>query len=59
MDKSSLFSALSLVSVFIYMYIGFYTFSQNKKSIEQLVKNTDDLLYKAKQNGRNRIEYSD
>ena len=33
MDKSSLFSAFSLVAVFIYMYIGFYTFSQNKKSI--------------------------
>lgn len=33
MDAISLFSALSLVSVFIYMYIGFYTFSQNTKSI--------------------------
>lgn len=32
MDKSSLFSAFSLVAVFIYMYIGFYTFSQNTKS---------------------------
>lgn len=33
MDVISLFSALSLVSVFIYMYIGVYTFRQNKKSI--------------------------
>lgn len=32
MDKSSLFSAFSLVAVFIYMYIGFYTYGQNKKS---------------------------
>lgn len=30
---------------------------QDESSVE-LVKNVDDLLYKAKQNGRNRIEYS-
>ena len=36
MDKSSLFSALSLVSVFIYMYIGLYTLGkiQNQLFIE-------------------------
>lgn len=33
MDNSSLFSALSLVSVFIYIYVGLYTYRQNKKSI--------------------------
>jgi two-component system cell cycle response regulator len=33
MDKSSLFSALSLFSVFIYMYVGVYTLKQNTKSI--------------------------
>jgi len=33
MDKSSLFAALSLVSVFIYMYVGLNTFRQNVKSI--------------------------
>lgn len=33
MDYKSLFSALSLVSVFIYLYVGFYTFKQNSKSI--------------------------
>ncbi|MBZ9686091.1 diguanylate cyclase [Clostridium estertheticum] len=33
MDKSSLFAAFSLVSVFIYMYVGIYTFRQNIKSI--------------------------
>lgn len=33
MDVVSLFSALSLVSVYIYMHIGIYTFRQNKKSI--------------------------
>jgi len=32
MDASSLFSALSLFSVFIYMYIGLYTFRQDTKS---------------------------
>ncbi|HEX9027279.1 MAG TPA: diguanylate cyclase [Clostridium sp.] len=33
MDPISIFSAFSLVAVFIYMYIGFYTFNQNRKSI--------------------------
>lgn len=33
MDKSSLFSALSLVSVMIYMYIGIYTIRQNPRSM--------------------------
>ncbi len=33
MDKSSLFAAFSLVSVFIYIYVGVYTFRQNAKSI--------------------------
>ena len=33
MDMNCLFSALSLFSVFIYLYIGFYTFIQNKESI--------------------------
>ena len=33
MDKNSLFSALSLVSVYIYMHVGFYTYKQNMKSI--------------------------
>lgn len=33
MDFNSLFSALSLFAVLIYLYIGFYTFNQNKKSI--------------------------
>lgn len=33
MDVVSLFSALSLVSVYIYMHIGIFTFRQNKKSI--------------------------
>lgn len=32
MDTLSLFSALSFVSVFIYLYIGFYTLKQNTKS---------------------------
>ncbi|MGE5628516.1 MAG: diguanylate cyclase [Solirubrobacterales bacterium] len=33
MDYKSLFSALSLFSVFIYLYVGLYTFKQNSKSI--------------------------
>jgi len=33
MDKSSLFSALSLVSVFVYIYVGIYIFKQNTKSL--------------------------
>lgn len=33
MDVVSLFSSLSLVSVYIYVYVGIYTFRQNKKSI--------------------------
>ncbi|WP_160690805.1 diguanylate cyclase [Clostridium sp. C2-6-12] len=33
MDYVSLFSSVSLVSVYIYVYIGIYTFRQNKKSI--------------------------
>lgn len=32
MDKGSLFSSFSLVAVYIYLYIGFYTFNQNRKS---------------------------
>jgi diguanylate cyclase (GGDEF)-like protein/PAS domain S-box-containing protein len=33
MDMRSLFSALSLVAVIIYIYIGSYTYRQNKKSV--------------------------
>jgi two-component system cell cycle response regulator len=33
MDTTSLFAAFSLVSVFVYLYIGIYTFRQNTKSI--------------------------
>lgn len=32
MDKNSLFSAFSLVAVFIYMYIGVYTYKQDMRS---------------------------
>jgi two-component system cell cycle response regulator len=32
MNMNSLFSAFSLVSVFIYMFVGFYTFKQSTKS---------------------------
>src|SRR5689334_13394061 len=33
MNLSSLFSALSLISVYIYLHIGIYTFKQNKASL--------------------------
>lgn len=33
MDLSSLFSALSLISVYIYLHIGIYTLKQNKASL--------------------------
>lgn len=33
MDFSSLFSALSLISVYLYLHIGIYAFRQNKESI--------------------------
>lgn len=33
MDSKSIFSAISFVSVFVYMYVGIYTFKHNTKSI--------------------------
>ncbi|HCJ58819.1 MAG TPA: diguanylate cyclase, partial [Clostridiaceae bacterium] len=33
MDSKSIFSALSFVSVFIYMYVGIYTYRHNTKSL--------------------------
>lgn len=33
MDKNCLFSTFSLLAVLIYLYVGFYTFKQNKKSL--------------------------
>lgn len=46
------------IAAFITLSLGFSTYTGQFKSPEELLKSADDALYRAKENGRNRVESS-